>query len=69
MKIWKTRSKEDQTSNGKTRPTTRTKKLCDLDREQKGTEETLVDPHDWRLQTHSQTELTYNEFSSVATWQ
>ena len=63
MKIGKTRSKEDQTSTGKTRRTTRTKKLCDLEREQKGTEETWVDPHDWTLQTQSQTKLTDNEFS------
>ncbi len=43
MKIWKTRSKEDQTSTGKTRWKTRTKKLCDLEREQSGTEETWFD--------------------------
>ncbi len=41
------------------------KKLCDLEREQNGTEETWFDPHDWTLQTQSERELTDNEFSST----
>ncbi len=53
MKIGKPRSKEDQTPTGKARWTTRTKKLCDFEREQRGTEETWFDPHDWTLKTQS----------------
>ena len=59
----KPRSIEDQTPNGKTRWTTRKKKLCDHESEQSGTEETWFDPQDWTLQTKSERELANNEFS------
>ena len=62
MKIWKPRSKEDQTPTGKAQETTREKKVCDLERERRCTEETWVDPHDWKLQTQSERELANNKF-------
>ncbi len=63
LKIGKPRLKEDQTPTGEAQGTTREKKVCDLEHERRGTEETWVDPHDWKLQTQRERELANNKFS------